>query len=333
MWRRSTTEIMIESCRKRALSVCRAGPVAKGLAPAMMLCWASGNKFRIQISKPASDAVTNRRRSLDLQHGDRVRSGSGHSGVRPSSGRQRLDRQTRGASVPDFQLQFHHKDPFAISDIAPVAIYRVVTVEGRKLWLETDEETPTRGWVLSDHVMLVDESLPFVRDQIQANPKDPFPFFDTRLGLARCRRAGHRDRRLLRRDSARSQTRRRLPRGGDALGRKNKYDKAIADYTDAIRLGPNERTIYLRRASLWSQKADYDKAIADYTVVIRLDPERADGYYGRGVAFREAKKYERAIADLNHVIKLTAKDCIAYIVRGNTWAARTDFDKAIADYD
>ena len=50
---------------------------------------------------------------------------------------------------------------------------------------------------------------------------------------------------------------------------KNQTDKAIADYTAAIRLSPSNAGNHYSRAELQLIKKEYDKAIADYTEAIR----------------------------------------------------------------
>ena len=50
------------------------------------------------------------------------------------------------------------------------------------------------------------------------------------------------------------------------------YDKAIADYGEAIRLDPKYAAAYNNRGIAWSAKSEYDMAIADYGEAIRLDP-------------------------------------------------------------
>ena len=48
------------------------------------------------------------------------------------------------------------------------------------------------------------------------------------------------------------------------------FDKAIADYNDAIRLSPTYPLAYSNRGNAWSEKKKYDKAIADCNDAIRL---------------------------------------------------------------
>ena len=55
------------------------------------------------------------------------------------------------------------------------------------------------------------------------------------------------------------------------------YDKAIADYTEAIRLEPAQPAAYFNRGNARLEKKEYDKAIADYTEAIRLEPAATHG--------------------------------------------------------
>jgi tetratricopeptide (TPR) repeat protein len=56
---------------------------------------------------------------------------------------------------------------------------------------------------------------------------------------------------------------------------KSDYDRAIADYSQAIRLNPNSGGAFFLRALSYSQKGDFDRAIQDYTKAIMLDPKLA----------------------------------------------------------
>ena len=55
------------------------------------------------------------------------------------------------------------------------------------------------------------------------------------------------------------------------------HDKAIADYTQAIRLNPKEATVHYNRGVAYGSKGEYDREIADCTEAIRLDPHGVPG--------------------------------------------------------
>jgi Tfp pilus assembly protein PilF len=51
-------------------------------------------------------------------------------------------------------------------------------------------------------------------------------------------------------------------RGLEYLNNGN-YDRAIADFTQAIKLDPNDTIVYNNRVTAYYEKGDYDQAIAD----------------------------------------------------------------------
>jgi tetratricopeptide (TPR) repeat protein len=75
---------------------------------------------------------------------------------------------------------------------------------------------------------------------------------------------------------------------------------------------------YNNRGNAYSDKGDYDRAIADYTQAIRLAPNVASRYYNRGLAYYSKKDYDRAIVDFNQAIRLdpnnaNAKEWLEYV--------------------
>jgi tetratricopeptide (TPR) repeat protein len=78
------------------------------------------------------------------------------------------------------------------------------------------------------------------------------------------------------------------------------------------------------RGIAWKAKKEYDKAIADFNEAIRLDPKDALAYYNRGVVWGDKKEYDRAIADFNEAIRLDPKDALAYGSRAWIWATCPD---------
>jgi tetratricopeptide (TPR) repeat protein len=125
-----------------------------------------------------------------------------------------------------------------------------------------------------------------------------------------------------------------LRESGDADLIKKDYDRAIADYTEAIRLDPTLAVTFSGRGSAYYEKHDYDRAVADQTEAIRIDPKLADAYLHRGWAYSYGKKdYDRAIADYTKAIQLDPSFLGAYFHRGWAyWDGKRDYDHAIADY-
>jgi len=85
---------------------------------------------------------------------------------------------------------------------------------------------------------------------------------------------------------------------GEALAEKGYTDKAIADFTSAIRLSPDHVRSYHNRGKVYADKGDADKAIADFTEAIRLDPYVSEAYYySRGAVYQKIGDIDKAVAD------------------------------------
>ena len=146
-------------------------------------------------------------------------------------------------------------------------------------------------------------------------------------------RQGHR--RLHRGHPARPEVRRRLQQPRHRLAAKKEYDKAIADYTEAIRLDPKDAAAYCNRGNAWSDKEEYDKAIADFDRGHPARPQerrRLSRPRHRLVARRRSTT--RPSPTSTEAIRLDPKDRRAPTRdRGHRLdATKKEYDKAIADY-
>jgi tetratricopeptide (TPR) repeat protein len=120
---------------------------------------------------------------------------------------------------------------------------------------------------------------------------------------------------------------------GIAYHYKGEYDRAIADYEQALRLEPGRADIYHDRGLAYHKKGEYDPAITNYGQAILLKPDLAQAYYLRGNAYKAKGEYDRAIADLGQAIRLKPDYVVAYNDRGAAYAEKGQYDQAIADYD
>ena len=117
---------------------------------------------------------------------------------------------------------------------------------------------------------------------------------------------------------------------GNGYARKDDFDSAIADFSEAIRLSPNHG-LHISRGAAYLAHGDYDLAIADLDEAIRLKPGNAFAHYGRGAAYRARRDYDRAIADYNEAIRLNPNHAASYSSRGYAYAGKGDHDRAIID--
>lgn len=112
---------------------------------------------------------------------------------------------------------------------------------------------------------------------------------------------------------------------------KRQYDPAIADFTKAIALTPNNTWAYVARGHAYAYKKDFVRAFADQETAIRKEPTEVT-YTGRAMDLIEAGAYDRAIADLNEALRINAKYFFGYLRRGDAYLKKGEFSKAEADY-
>jgi tetratricopeptide (TPR) repeat protein len=115
---------------------------------------------------------------------------------------------------------------------------------------------------------------------------------------------------------------------------KKDYDRAIADYSEAIRLDPTVASgkAFYGRGGVYGLKEDYDRAIADYNEAIRLDPKLAIAFHNRGHMYAAKEDYDRAISDYSEAIRLDPKRASTFFYRAQMWEEKANPDRAIADY-
>ena len=113
----------------------------------------------------------------------------------------------------------------------------------------------------------------------------------------------------------------------------NANDKAIATFSEAIRLNPGAPAAFYERGTVYRNKSNYDKAIADYNEAIKLDPGNASAFSERCFAYRSISEYDKAIADCNKAIRLDPNNASAFTDRGVAFTREADHKRAMTDYD
>ena len=122
-----------------------------------------------------------------------------------------------------------------------------------------------------------------------------------------------------------------MERGRDYL-RTHDYDRAIAEFDEAIALNPNYDSYYIRGEAHY-RKREYDLAITDFTIAIQFDPSCASVYRNRAAARYNRGEYDRAITDCTKAIELDSNYASAYHLRGKAYNEKGDSIRANADFD
>ncbi len=114
---------------------------------------------------------------------------------------------------------------------------------------------------------------------------------------------------------------------------KLQYDKAIADFTETIRLTPAAASGYVGRGAAYLAKDESHRAIADFNEALNLEPGQAFAHLQRGVAYHRIGEADKALEDYSEVIKLTPRDPAPYVNRGIVYYTKKGlYDAAISDF-
>ena len=117
---------------------------------------------------------------------------------------------------------------------------------------------------------------------------------------------------------------------GLAYQKAGDHEKAIADFTAAIALKPDNYWAHFQRAYSLTELGKTDEAIAEYTKTVALKDD--PGAYGnRGRLYADQGKFDLAIADFDHALALEPDDYDIYNERGRSYRVTNQIDRAIAD--
>jgi lipoprotein NlpI len=119
---------------------------------------------------------------------------------------------------------------------------------------------------------------------------------------------------------------------GMAYAATDQTDKAIADYSTAIKIAPVYGPAYLNRGNLLTKQHNPDAAIRDFTVALTLSPTYALAFNSRGAAYYLKHDLDDALKDFDAAINQDPAYGNAYWNRARVYLAKGDVDKGLADF-
>jgi tetratricopeptide (TPR) repeat protein len=93
-----------------------------------------------------------------------------------------------------------------------------------------------------------------------------------------------------------------------AAASEQRFPDAVADYSEALKLTPQESRIYEQRAAVEMKTNDYDKALADYSEAIKLKPNEVRYLLYRSYIYETKGDVKSAMADTEKVLKIDPKN-------------------------
>jgi tetratricopeptide (TPR) repeat protein len=120
---------------------------------------------------------------------------------------------------------------------------------------------------------------------------------------------------------------------GLARQRAGKSEAALEDYTQAITLNPDEQQALLNRSTLLLESGQLDAALVDIESLLKLDPDSAEAHNNRGVVHRLQGHFAEALEDYAKAIELFPHYAAAFANRGYVEKKLGQYEAAIADYE
>ncbi|MHB9117883.1 MAG: tetratricopeptide repeat protein [Burkholderiales bacterium] len=123
-----------------------------------------------------------------------------------------------------------------------------------------------------------------------------------------------------------------------AMAETGGYDQAVADYTDALQINPNDANVYSNRAAIYLLIGKFDKAQADISEALRLEPSDAKALYNQGALYMQEGRNDEALKQFTDMISrgvgvnknVYGMRAVIYLKQGKTKEALADLNQAIA---
>ena len=120
---------------------------------------------------------------------------------------------------------------------------------------------------------------------------------------------------------------------GSSLANLREFEPAIADYTVAVQIQPDDVEAYYERSQIYCRLNQIEKAIADLTRIIEINPDNTFIRRQRAGAFLNLKQYEKAIRDFTRLIEIEPDNDSAFNNRAAAYAAIGEDGRAAADLE
>jgi tetratricopeptide (TPR) repeat protein len=91
---------------------------------------------------------------------------------------------------------------------------------------------------------------------------------------------------------------------GFAAAHDQKFQDAIHDFGEAIKINSRDARIYEQRAAVEMKMSGFDKALADYSEAIKLRPDEVRYYLYRGYIYETKGDIKNSMADTENALKL-----------------------------
>jgi len=124
------------------------------------------------------------------------------------------------------------------------------------------------------------------------------------------------------------------------------WDNAIVEYSEVLKINPENIEALVNRGSAYTEKGEYDLAITDLNKAIEVDPENVIAYYNRGIVYLRRGDYhksqnneekaradwQQAVDDCTHIIDSGLNNQFVLLHRGMAYKNLKNFQLAKDDF-
>ena len=107
---------------------------------------------------------------------------------------------------------------------------------------------------------------------------------------------------------------------------------AVLGYTEAIRLNPGDAGLYFRRGRTDFRMKRYPEAVADFTKALEISPDNPTYLSDRAAAYLFLGDRGSANADIDRAIRLGYRNADMFLMKGIILDSRMNYDEAIKTY-
>lgn len=111
---------------------------------------------------------------------------------------------------------------------------------------------------------------------------------------------------------------------------KSNWGVALAEFSKVLEKSSNSASAWLGRGGAHFMCGRFDEAVSDFTQAIKLDPT-AIAYFNRANAYSAKAMLAMALEDFNQCLKIEPTNSMALILRAATYNRLNEFQKAAQD--
>ena len=119
---------------------------------------------------------------------------------------------------------------------------------------------------------------------------------------------------------------------GQALLDQDKYQEAIAQFTEALRINPNSLEPHNNLGNLFVRQGKYQEAVDHFTEALRMDPNDPVAHHNLGNALVGQGRYQEAIAQFTEALRISPHYAPTHYNLGSAYLRIGDRDAAFEEY-